>query len=101
MKRGKDRSIIHTGEGKPSDILDNDTDLYIDSNTGDLYIKKSGSWSLTMNIKGEDCKDGQDGQKGNNGSSSSNGKLLGQIRYFLLKMVILKHLLVVFFLAIQ
>ena len=54
-----------------------------------------------MNIKGEDCKDGQDGQKGNNGSSSSNGKLLGQIRYFLLKMVILKHLLVVFFLAIQ
>ena len=70
---GKDGSIIHTGQGKPNNTLGKDTDLYIDSNTGDLYTKENGSWSLTMNIKGEDGKDGQDGQNGSNGSSGSNG----------------------------
>ena len=70
---GKDGSIIHTGQGKPSNTLGKDTDLYIDSNTGDLYTKENGSWSLTMNIKGEDGKDGQYGQNGSNGSSGSNG----------------------------
>ena len=70
---GKDGSIIHTGEGKPSDTLGKDTDLYIDSKTGDLYTKTNGSWSLTTNIKGEDGKDGQNGSDGHNGSSGSNG----------------------------
>ena len=70
---GEDGSIIHTGEGKPEDSLGKDTDIYIDSKTGDLYTKVDGSWSLTMNIKGEDGKDGQDGSDGHNGSSGSDG----------------------------
>ena len=71
---GEDGSIIHTGEGKPEDSLGKDTDIYIDSKTGDLYTKNNGSWTLTMNIKGEDGKDGQDGSNGHNGSSGSDGK---------------------------
>ena len=71
---GKDGSIIHTGEGKPSDTLGKDTDVYIDSKTGNLYQKENGSWTLVMNIKGEDGKDGQDGSDGHNGSSGSDGK---------------------------
>ena len=72
-ENGEDGSIIHHGEGKPVDTLGKDSDIYIDSKTGDLYQKENGSWTLVMNIKGEDGQDGEDGKDGHNGSSGSDG----------------------------
>ena len=64
---GEDGSLILHGEGKPADTLGKDADVYIDSKTGDLYQKENGSWTLVMNIKGEDGQDGHDGSDGSNG----------------------------------
>ncbi len=66
-ENGEDGSLILHGEGKPADTLGKDTDVYIDSKTGDLYQKENGSWTLVMNIKGEDGQDGHDGSDGSNG----------------------------------
>ena len=73
-ENGEDGSLILTGEGKPADTLGKDTDVYIDSTTGDLYQKENGSWTLVMNIKGEDGEDGHDGSNGSNGSDGQDGK---------------------------
>ncbi len=64
---GQDGSLILTGEGKPEDTLGKDSDIYIDSKTGDLYQKENGTWTLVMNIKGEDGEDGSDGSNGSDG----------------------------------
>ena len=71
---GEDGSIIFHGEGKPDDTLGKDTDLYLDSTNGDLYTKENGSWSFTMNIKGDDGKDGANGSDGQDGLNGSDGK---------------------------
>ena len=73
-ENGEDGSLILHGEGKPVDTLGKDTDVYIDSKTGDLYKKENGSWTLVMNIKGEDGQDGHDGSDGLNGSNGEDGK---------------------------
>ena len=73
-ENGEDGSLILHGEGKPADSLGKDTDVYIDSKTGDLYQKDNGTWTLVMNIKGEDGEDGEDGRPGLNGSQGSQGE---------------------------
>ena len=73
-ENGEDGSLILHGEGKPADTLGKDTDVYIDSKTGDLYQKENGSWTLVMNIKGEDGEDGKDGSNGSNGTDGEDGK---------------------------
>ena len=73
---GQDGSLILTGEGKPEDTLGKDTDIYIDSKTGDLYQKENGTWSLVMNIKGEDGNDGSSGSSGQDGKTSWSNTIL-------------------------
>ena len=80
-ENGEDGSLILHGEGKPADTLGKDTDVYIDSKTGDLYQKENGSWTLVMNIKGEDGQDGHDGSDGLNLTSvkdNGHGRRPGQ-----------------------
>lgn len=43
---------IHTGSGVPSGGLGNDGDVYIDADTGEIYDKASGSWTLRGEITG-------------------------------------------------
>ena len=73
---GQDGSLILTGEGKPEDSLGKDTDIYIDSKTGDLYQKENGTWTLIMNIKGEDGSDGSSGSSGQDGKTSWSNTIL-------------------------
>ena len=73
-ENGEDGSLILHGEGKPADSLGKDTDVYIDSKTGDLYQKDNGTWTLVMNIKGEDGQDGEDGSNGLSGSDGQDGE---------------------------
>ena len=73
---GEDGSLILTGEGKPEDTLGKDSDIYIDSKTGDLYQKENGTWTLVMNIKGEDGEDGSSGSSGSNGQTAWSNTVL-------------------------
>jgi len=38
------------GSGVPASSLGNDGDSYLDIPTGDLYLKTSGSWAVTVNL---------------------------------------------------
>ncbi len=73
---GQDGSLILTGEGKPEDSLGKDSDIYIDSKTGDLYQKDNGTWSLVMNIKGEDGSSGSSGSNGQDGKTAWSNTIL-------------------------
>ena len=73
---GQDGSLILTGEGKPEDTLGKDSDIYIDSKTGDLYQKENGTWTLVMNIKGEDGEDGSSGSSGSDGQTAWSNTIL-------------------------
>jgi len=42
-------------------------DVYLNTESGDLFQNKNGTWSLLMNIKGADGKNGQDGSDGQDG----------------------------------
>ncbi len=48
---GKDGTSIYTGSGKPELGLGKTGDLYIDSDSGDLYSKDESGWIKTGNVK--------------------------------------------------
>lgn len=66
---GKDGSKIYTGVGAPSSGKGKEGDLYIDTETGDMYYKGAVSWTKTGNIKGQNGSNGTDGANGENGVS--------------------------------
>lgn len=45
----------YTGTGAPSSGLGSDGETYIDASNGDIYLKSSGTWSQTTNIRGDDA----------------------------------------------
>ena len=51
---GVDGSTWYDGTGAPAGGLGIDGDYYLNDANGDVYIKASGSWSVTANIKGAD-----------------------------------------------
>ncbi|WP_449355322.1 immunoglobulin-like domain-containing protein [Virgibacillus natechei] len=61
------------GEGAPDTNEGNNGDLYLDKDTGDVYLKTVEGWNIEANIKGEDGEDGQDGQDGKNGKQGPAG----------------------------
>lgn len=66
---GKDGSKIYTGIGAPSFSKGNEGDLYIDTESGDIYSKGKASWVKTGNIKGQNGSDGKNGNDGKDGVS--------------------------------
>lgn len=62
------------GEGAPSSGLGDNGDYYLDSLTGDVYNKQSGSWSVIMNIKGEKGEQGPQGEQGEQGPAGPAGE---------------------------
>ena len=62
-----------SGKGTPSNANGKVGDLYLDLNTGDVYVKNSSNaWVKEANIKGADGNDGNDGA-----STSGNSWLTG------------------------
>ncbi len=70
---GKDGTSIHTGEGAPSSELGHVGDLYVDSESGDLYSKDETGWTKTGNIKGAQGDTGETGAKGDDGADGKDG----------------------------
>ncbi|AVL94510.1 collagen repeat protein [Moumouvirus australiensis] len=65
--KGNTGSQIITGPGIPDPGLGNNGDIYIDTSTGDLYVKINNTWVLQSNI------DGDKGDKGDIGSQIITG----------------------------
>lgn len=62
-----------SGKGTPSNADGKVGDLYLDLNTGDVYVKNnSNAWVKESNLKGADGNDGNDGA-----STSGNNWLTG------------------------
>lgn len=47
---GADGATIRHGSGAPSDSLGNDGDIYIDDDSGDVYFKAAGTYSIDFNL---------------------------------------------------
>ena len=71
---GKDGTSLLTGNGEPSDNLGKNGDSYIDLDTWDFYVKTSGTWIHTGNIKGEIGNQGNDGIDGIDGTAVLTGE---------------------------
>lgn len=71
---GKDGTSLLTGNGEPSDNLGKNGDSYIDLDTWDFYVKTSGTWIHTGNIKGEQGNQGNDGIDGIDGTAVLTGE---------------------------
>lgn len=50
--KGDNGATWLSGSGAPASSLGNLNDLYLDNDLGDVYIKGSGGWVLSANIKG-------------------------------------------------
>ncbi len=61
---GKDGTCIYTGSGAPKSSEGKVGDLYVDSESGDLYSKGENGWIKTGNIKGSQGNDGTNGKDG-------------------------------------
>lgn len=71
---GKDGTSLLTGNGEPSANLGKNGDSYIDLDTWDFYVKTSGTWIHTGNIKGEIGNQGNDGIDGIDGTAVLTGE---------------------------
>ncbi|MBL6537782.1 family 20 glycosylhydrolase [Streptococcus suis] len=67
-------NFIHTGSGAPASELGQDADLYIDTQTGDLYSKVNGSWTLLSNLRGPKGEPGERGEQGPAGPQGERGE---------------------------
>jgi len=61
---GADGATWHSGSGSPGGELGNDGDRYLDTDSGDVYLKSEGSWNQTGNIKGPQGEQGPQGEPG-------------------------------------
>lgn len=61
-------AIWHNGPGAPASSLGSNGDFYLDTFSGDVFVKASGSWSMQINLQGPT---GQTGAAGPSGSSLS------------------------------
>ena len=73
---GKDGSTILTGVGAPNANSGKEGDLYLDTSTGNLYIKSSSAWDKTGNIKGEQGEPGDDGISITEAKINEKGELI-------------------------
>lgn len=70
---GADGATWRVGSGAPSNDLGVDDDLYLDSSSGDVHRKSSGTYGVVANIRGAPGLDGADGADGVNGVDGADG----------------------------
>ena len=62
-----------SGSGAPGSSLGNDGDYYLDTDTGDVYNKATGTWTVITNINGEQGEQGPQGPQGPQGEQGPPG----------------------------
>ena len=68
--KGDDGKDILNGTENPSLTDGKDGDKYVNTTTGDVFVKENGTWKPAGNIKGPK---GENGTNGTNGAAGSNG----------------------------
>jgi hypothetical protein len=64
-------STWFTGSGAPGALLGDDNDLYLDTDTSDVYQKLAGTWTLVENIAGSTGPQGAQGDPGPAGAQGT------------------------------
>ena len=64
---GEDGATWLVGEGKPAAEKGNEGDLYLDVDSGDVYLKSAEGWSIIANLQGPEGPQGSEGPKGEKG----------------------------------
>lgn len=66
-----------SGEGEPGSDVGAPGDIYLDTDSGDLYKNSNGTWAVEINLKGDQGspgKNGSDGEQGPSGEDGADGK---------------------------
>ncbi|HEX0646617.1 TPA: G5 domain-containing protein [Streptococcus pneumoniae] len=70
---GRDGKDVLNGKVNPQPNQGKNGDKYINTETGDVYIKNNGNWDKEGNIKGPKGDKGADGAKGEKGDQGERG----------------------------
>ena len=73
-QNGRDGKDILSGTSDPASDTGKEGDKYVNTTTGDIFVKKNGQWEREGNIKGPKGDKGEDGAAGQNGQNGQNGR---------------------------
>lgn len=78
---GQAGATWHTGEGTPAqaEVVGKNGDLYLDTQTSNIYKKGETAWELLTNIKGQQGNPGQTGQTGQVGQTGATGNGISDV----------------------
>ncbi|VSL02965.1 putative collagen-like surface-anchored protein [Streptococcus pneumoniae] len=70
---GRDGKDVLNGKANPEAHQGKDGDKYVNTETGDVFVKNNGNWDKEGNIKGPKGDKGADGAKGEKGDRGERG----------------------------
>ena len=72
-ERGRDGKDVLNGKVNPEASQGKDGDKYVNTETGDIFVKDNGTWEKEGNIKGPKGETGEVGPKGDAGEAGPKG----------------------------
>ena len=73
-QNGRDGKDILSGTSDPTSETGKEGDKYVNTTTGDIFVKKNGQWEREGNLKGPKGDKGEDGATGAAGQNGRDGK---------------------------
>ena len=73
-QNGRDGKDILSGTTDPTSETGKEGDKYVNTTTGDIFVKKNGQWEREGNLKGPKGDNGKDGAAGETGAAGQNGQ---------------------------
>ena len=73
-QNGRDGKDILSGTSDPTSDTGKEGDKYVNTTTGDIFVKKNGQWEREGNLKGPKGDNGKDGAAGETGAAGQNGR---------------------------
>ena len=73
-QNGRDGKDILSGTSDPISETGKEGDKYVNTTTGDIFVKKNGQWEREGNLKGPKGDNGKDGAAGETGAAGQNGR---------------------------
>ena len=73
-QNGRDGKDILSGTSDPTSETGKEGDKYVNTTTGDIFVKKNGQWEREGNLKGPKGDKGEDGAVGATGAAGQNGQ---------------------------
>ena len=73
-QNGRDGKDILSGTSDPTSETGKEGDKYVNTTTGDIFVKKNGQWEREGNLKGPKGDNGKDGAAGETGAVGQNGQ---------------------------